>query len=76
MSTRGVSFAQALDQYRDVFGPLYSSMVRSGEASGTLDAILLRLAEFSEASVKLRQNISSAMMYPLIMISVGGFLSL
>ncbi len=70
----GVSFAQALDQYRDVFGPLYSSMVRSGEASGTLDAILLRLAEFSEASVKLRQNISSAMMYPLIMISVGALI--
>jgi general secretion pathway protein F len=70
----GVSFAQALDKYRDVFGPLYSSMVRSGEASGTLDAVLVRLAEFSEASVKLRQSISSAMMYPLIMISVGSLI--
>lgn len=70
----GVSFAQALDQYKDVFGPLYSSMVRSGEASGTLDAVLVRLAEFSEASVKLRQSISSAMMYPMIMISVGSLI--
>ena len=49
-------------------------MVRSGEASGTLDSILVRLAEFSEASVKLRQTIVSAMMYPVIMISVGALI--
>lgn len=70
----GMSFAHSLEQYSDVFGPLYSSMIRSGEASGTLDAILVRLAEFSEASVKLRQNIVSAMMYPVIMISVGALI--
>ena len=70
----GVSFAHSLDNYQDVFGPLYSSMVKSGEASGTLDDVLVRLAEFSEASVRLRQSIKSAMMYPMIMISVGGLI--
>lgn len=68
----GVSFAQSLDQYKETFGPLFSSMVRSGEASGTLDEVLVRLAEFSEASVRLRQTIVSAMIYPLLMITAGG----
>jgi general secretion pathway protein F len=70
----GASFAQALDKRRDVFGPLFSNMVRSGEASGTLDEVLLKLAEFSESSVKLREKISSAMMYPIIMVAVGSLI--
>ena len=57
----GISFAYALEQHKDIFGPLYSNMVRSGEASGTLDEVLMRLAEFSEASIKLKQKISSAL---------------
>ena len=67
----GSSFAAALEQYPEVFGGLFASMVRSGEASGTLDKVLLRLAEFTEGSVKLKQKIVSAMMYPVIMVSVG-----
>lgn len=67
----GSSFANALDQYPEVFGGLFASMVRSGEASGTLDKVLLRLAEFTEGSVKLKQKIVSAMMYPAIMVGVG-----
>ena len=68
----GVNFAYALEQYPNVFPALYSSMVRSGEASGTLDQVLVRLAEFSEAEIKLKQKISSAMMYPVLMMIAGG----
>ena len=46
-------------------------MIRAGEASGTLDQVLMRLAEFTENSVKLKQQIRSAMMYPIIMILAG-----
>jgi general secretion pathway protein F len=68
----GINFAYALEQFPKVFPPLYSSMVRSGEASGTLDQVLVRLAEFSEAEIKLKQKISSAMMYPILMMIAGG----
>ena len=70
----GVSFAYAIEQYNDLFGPLYSNMVRSGEASGTLDEVLLRLSEFEESAMKLKQKISSAMMYPVLMIIAGGLI--
>lgn len=70
----GLSFAHSLEQYNEVFGPLYANMVRSGEASGKLDEVLMRLAEFTESSVKLRQKISSAMMYPIIMVAVGSLI--
>jgi general secretion pathway protein F len=70
----GLSFAGSLEQFDDVFGGLYSNMVRSGEASGKLDEVLMRLSEFTESSVKLRQKISSALMYPMIMVVVGSLI--
>ena len=70
----GVNLAASLEQYEDVFGPLYSNMVRSGEASGTLDEVLMRLAEFTEAQVELTRKIKSAMMYPMIMVCIGGLI--
>ena len=42
------------------------SMVRAGEASGQLDEILLRLAEYLEASAKLKREIKAAMTYPVV----------
>ena len=72
--SEGSSLAGALKQHPEQFGPIFSSMVRAGEASGTLDSVLLRLAEFTEASVKLRQKIQSAMMYPVIMVVFGSLI--
>jgi general secretion pathway protein F len=52
-------------------------MVRSGEHSGALDAVLLRLAEFTENQSKLQQKIIGTMTYPAIMMVVGvGILTL
>ena len=47
-------------------------MIRAGEASGTLDQVLARLADFTENSVKLKSKVQSAMMYPIIMVLIGG----
>ena len=49
-------------------------MVEAGEASGTLEVVLLRLADFAEAQMRLKNRIQSAMLYPLIMIIVGSAL--
>ena len=46
-------------------------MVRAGEASGTLDAVLKRLADFTESQAKLNQKIVGTLAYPAIMVLVG-----
>ena len=46
-------------------------MVRSGEAAGNLDAVLLRLADFMDAQNALRAKVSGALTYPIIMMVLG-----
>jgi type IV pilus assembly protein PilC len=65
---RGSSLSVALERHRDVFPPLYISMVRSGEVGGQLDTVLLRLSTTIEKQVELRSKIKSAMAYPLFVI--------
>ena len=72
--SEGASLAAALQKHPKVFSPIFPNMIRAGEASGTLDTVLLRLAEFTENSVKLRQKIQSAMMYPVVMVGFGGLI--
>ncbi len=67
----GSSLAQALKMHPKVFNTVYVNMVEAGEASGTLDVVLMRLADFSEAQVKLQRKIKGAMTYPVIMMIVG-----
>jgi len=68
----GASLAKALADHPKVFNTVYINMVEAGEASGTLEIVLLRLADFSEAQVKLRNKIKGAMTYPVIM-GIFGF---
>jgi general secretion pathway protein F len=70
MVNEGSPLAKALSKYPNIFNNIYLSMVEAGEMSGSLDVILLRLAEFTEAQADLRAKVSSAMMYPIIMLSV------
>ncbi len=67
----GSSLAKAMSDYPKVFDTIYVNMVDAGESSGTLDIVLLRLAEFTESQVKLRNKVRGAMMYPIIMLCVG-----
>lgn len=68
----GNSLADALSAHGKVFGNLFINMIRAGESSGALDSVLLRLAEFTEGQARLRQKIVGTMIYPLIMMVVGG----
>lgn len=68
----GASLAKALQDHPKVFSSIYANMVEAGEASGTLEIVLLRLADFTESQVKLKNKIKGAMTYPIIM-GVFGF---
>lgn len=68
----GISLKAALSAHPKVFTQIFINMVESGEASGTLPLVLTRLADFLESQVRLRNKISSAMMYPMLMMVVGG----
>ena len=68
----GISLKDALARHPKVFPPIFINMVESGEASGTLPLVLIRLAEFMEAQVRLRGKVTSAMTYPLLMAFIGG----
>ncbi len=73
MVNEGSPFNKALAKYPHIFNNIYISMAEAGEMSGTLDVILMRLAEFLEAQADLREKVKSAMTYPVIMLvaSVG-----
>jgi general secretion pathway protein F len=68
----GGSLGDALGQHVKAFGDIYVNMIKAGEHSGALDSVLLRLAEFTENQARLKQRILGAMMYPVIMVFIGG----
>lgn len=62
----GGALSDAMAKYPKIFSELYVNMVKSGEASGLLDEILARLAEFGEKDIDTRSKIKAATRYPLI----------
>jgi general secretion pathway protein F len=69
--SEGSSLANALNEHRSVFSDLYMNIVKAGESSGTLDIVLLRLADFLEKQSALRSRVRSAMVYPIFMFLIG-----
>ncbi|MCI0529940.1 MAG: type II secretion system inner membrane protein GspF [Nitrospira sp.] len=67
----GRSFADALAMHPRIFSPVYIQMIRVGEVSGTLDQILLYLAQFLERQGQLRSRVLSSMAYPIFMLAVS-----
>jgi general secretion pathway protein F len=67
----GTSFAKALEQHPRAFPPIFVNMVAAGEASGTLEQVLERLADFMEAQARLRSKVSAALAYPVLMAIIG-----
>lgn len=72
----GSSLAASLSQYPTVFSEIYINMVKAGEASGTLDGMLLRLADYLEYQVKLRNQLIATLTYPVFMVIIGGLILL
>ena len=66
----GSSLADALEA-QGVFSRFYLNMIRAGEAGGALEAVLKRLTEFLERSRALRESVTSALIYPIILLTVA-----
>lgn len=72
----GASLSEALGLYPGVFSRVYIAMVKAGEDGGMLPDVLERLAGYLEMTVRLRDRICSAMMYPIVVILLGIGISL
>ena len=71
----GMSFADALSERGDVFPAHYIGLVRAGEAGGTLEEVMRDLADAVERARNLRQEIRSALVYPvLVLVTAAGSL--
>lgn len=68
---RGRRLAEALGTKPSVFDRLYINLVRAGEEGGVLEAVLKRLAEYIETSVRLRGKVKGAMFYPVAIVVVA-----
>ena len=68
----GAALSSALERHHDAFGRLYVNMVRAGEAGGSLQDTLQRLADYLERSRALRTRVINALVYPVILIVMVG----
>lgn len=66
----GKSLGESFSRHSDVFDAVYIALVESGEASGTLDKALVRIAEQQEKDAEMMGKIRGAMIYPAIVLSV------
>ena len=67
----GGRFSEALARHPNTFSNLYTSMVKSGETGGMLDAVLNHLADFAEKEEEVRGRISASMAYPILLALLG-----
>lgn len=66
----GKSLSDSFKRYPDVFGPIFIALVEAGEASGTLDDSLRRIAAQQEKDAAMMSKIRGALMYPIIVLVV------
>ena len=67
----GSTFSDALALHPKIFNDLYVNMVKAGEVGGVLELVLTRLSEFQEKAAKIRNKILSAMVYPIIVMTMA-----
>jgi len=64
----GASLADSLEQQSGIFTKFYLNMIRAGEAGGGLDEVLKRLSDYLERSQELKDTVSTALIYPAILL--------
>ena len=72
----GSTLSEAMALHTRIFSKLFVNMVKAGEASGNLDAVLMRYALFFERQEDMKQKVKGALFYPLILLSFGCFVML
>ncbi len=68
----GRDFASSLARHPDIFTPLFISMVRVGESTGTLDNAFLRLGEYLGQDQDVQDRVKAALRYPMIVVGMIG----
>ena len=71
----GATFSEALANHKKSFSDLYVNMVRAGEASGAMEQVLNRLAEFMEKAARLMGKVKGALMYPMAVLFIAGVIT-
>lgn len=66
----GLTLAQALGKYPNIFPHLYVNLVKSGEASGKLDSVLLQMADGLEKDREFKAKIKGALIYPAVVLTM------
>ena len=69
--TSGNNLAEAMAKHPRFFSDLYVNMVKAGEASGRLDVVLTRIADYLQKQASLKGKVLAAITYPAIMVIVG-----
>jgi type IV pilus assembly protein PilC len=67
----GSTFSDALTLHPRIFNNLYINMVKAGEVGGVLELVLNRLSEFQEKAAKIKNKVLSAMVYPIIVMTMA-----
>jgi len=67
----GKSFAEALENYPEIFTSIYINMIKAAEAAGTLEIVMERIADLMETTEKRKSKIRAALAYPVLMMFFG-----
>jgi type IV pilus assembly protein PilC len=67
----GQTFSESLSGHPKSFTKLYVNMVRAGEASGAMELVLNKLAQFMEKSAKLKAKVKAALTYPIAVLTIA-----